>query len=325
MASSSSSTHQKGVSYEPTKDCSMGLCSVYCPQWCYLLLPPPPPPPYPPRPHLDLLLPSDPSSSSSFSPLVIAIIGVLASSVLLLAYYALVSDRCGAAALLRRLLLPPPPPPPPRSSAPADSEARRASAATPSRGIDEALIGRIRVCSYKKAGEGSEQCSVCLSEFQEEERLRLLPACGHAFHVQCIDAWLKSHSNCPLCRATILVPEDERSGEDKEEEEDQEEEEGGEEVVAVVEGAEELEFVGEEEEEEEEATSAGNSNGEGSHHLKLDGARSTARPETQHRGAVSIADVLRMSMDDDISAANHSGLLATGISSSGGRVGRGEH
>ncbi|KAH7511236.1 hypothetical protein FEM48_ZijujUnG0031800 [Ziziphus jujuba var. spinosa] len=25
----------------------------------------------------------------------------------------------------------------------------------------------------------------------------------HAFHVQCIDAWFQSHSNCPLCRAPV--------------------------------------------------------------------------------------------------------------------------
>lgn len=59
---------------------------------------------------------------------------------------------------------------------------------------------------YKK-GEGvieGTECSVCLSEFQEEEMLRLLPKCNHAFHVSCIDTWLRSHTNCPLCRAGIV-------------------------------------------------------------------------------------------------------------------------
>ncbi|PWA41183.1 Zinc finger, RING/FYVE/PHD-type [Artemisia annua] len=51
--------------------------------------------------------------------------------------------------------------------------------------------------------EGSD-CSVCLSEFQDEETLRLLPKCNHAFHIPCIDTWLSSHTNCPLCRAGIL-------------------------------------------------------------------------------------------------------------------------
>lgn len=45
---------------------------------------------------------------------------------------------------------------------------------------------------------------MCLSEFQEDESLRLLPKCNHAFHIPCIDTWLRSHTNCPLCRASIL-------------------------------------------------------------------------------------------------------------------------
>ncbi|GJN29437.1 hypothetical protein PR202_gb17663 [Eleusine coracana subsp. coracana] len=40
-----------------------------------------------------------------------------------------------------------------------------------------------------------------------EDKLRLLPTCGHAFHVPCIDAWLLSHSTCPLCRGSILAAE----------------------------------------------------------------------------------------------------------------------
>lgn len=34
---------------------------------------------------------------------------------------------------------------------------------------------------------------------------RCLPKCGHGFHVECIDMWLSSHSNCPICRAPIVV------------------------------------------------------------------------------------------------------------------------
>lgn len=48
------------------------------------------------------------------------------------------------------------------------------------------------------------ECPICLSAFQEEEVGRKLPVCGHAFHVECIDMWLHSHSTCPICRATIL-------------------------------------------------------------------------------------------------------------------------
>lgn len=73
-------------------------------------------------------------------------------------------------------------------------------------GLNPTVISSIKVCQYsKKDGvvEGTD-CSVCLSEFEEEETLRLLPKCKHAFHLYCIDTWLRSHTNCPLCRAPIV-------------------------------------------------------------------------------------------------------------------------
>ncbi|XP_019086775.1 PREDICTED: RING-H2 finger protein ATL54-like [Camelina sativa] len=74
-------------------------------------------------------------------------------------------------------------------------------------GLNPTVISSIKVCQYsKKDGvvEGTD-CSVCLSEFEEGETLRLLPKCQHAFHLSCIDTWLRSHTNCPLCRAPIVV------------------------------------------------------------------------------------------------------------------------
>ncbi|XP_010541822.1 PREDICTED: RING-H2 finger protein ATL58-like isoform X2 [Tarenaya hassleriana] len=44
------------------------------------------------------------------------------------------------------------------------------------------------------------QCSVCLGEYHREDVLRILPYCGHSFHVNCIDIWLQQHSTCPVCR-----------------------------------------------------------------------------------------------------------------------------
>uniref|UniRef100_J3KXL7 RING-type E3 ubiquitin transferase n=1 Tax=Oryza brachyantha TaxID=4533 RepID=J3KXL7_ORYBR len=36
--------------------------------------------------------------------------------------------------------------------------------------------------------------------------VRELPNCGHVFHVECVDAWLRSRTTCPLCRAEAEVP-----------------------------------------------------------------------------------------------------------------------
>nr|GMC78527.1 calmodulin-like protein 11 [Ipomoea batatas] len=73
-------------------------------------------------------------------------------------------------------------------------------------GLQSSIINAIAVCKYKR-GEGlveGTECAVCLNEFQDDETLRLLPKCNHAFHIPCIDTWLRSHTNCPLCRAGIV-------------------------------------------------------------------------------------------------------------------------
>ncbi|KAI4972111.1 hypothetical protein ZWY2020_003036 [Hordeum vulgare] len=50
-------------------------------------------------------------------------------------------------------------------------------------------------------GEDAATCSVCLGVFQLGETVRLLPACLHLYHVECIDPWLDAHSTCPICRS----------------------------------------------------------------------------------------------------------------------------
>lgn len=60
---------------------------------------------------------------------------------------------------------------------------------------------------YKKGemGTNNEECVVCLSGFEEEEDIRKLVKCKHSFHALCIDMWLFSHFDCPLCRAPVAV------------------------------------------------------------------------------------------------------------------------
>ncbi|XP_073311646.1 RING-H2 finger protein ATL57-like [Primulina huaijiensis] len=73
-------------------------------------------------------------------------------------------------------------------------------------GLDPSVISSIAIVKYEKGGgliEGTD-CSVCLSEFEENESLRLLPKCNHAFHIPCIDTWLRAHTNCPMCRTRIV-------------------------------------------------------------------------------------------------------------------------
>lgn len=59
---------------------------------------------------------------------------------------------------------------------------------------------------YKKNEADDSGCAVCLSEFEEGEEIRQLPRCKHCFHAPCIDMWLYSHFNCPLCRSLVEPP-----------------------------------------------------------------------------------------------------------------------
>ncbi|PKA49477.1 RING-H2 finger protein ATL43 [Apostasia shenzhenica] len=90
----------------------------------------------------------------------------------------------------------------PRSASGAPTEQR-------SSGVERSVVEALpifRFGSIRGEKQGLE-CPVCLGRFEPAELLRLLPKCRHAFHVDCVDAWLASHSTCPLCRSRV-DPED---------------------------------------------------------------------------------------------------------------------
>ncbi|OMP01302.1 Zinc finger, RING-type [Corchorus olitorius] len=76
------------------------------------------------------------------------------------------------------------------------------------RGLDASVIESFPTFLYSavkglKIGKDALECAVCLNEFEDDETLRLIPKCNHVFHPDCIDAWLSSHSTCPVCRANL--------------------------------------------------------------------------------------------------------------------------
>ncbi|KAJ9167495.1 hypothetical protein P3X46_022143 [Hevea brasiliensis] len=73
-------------------------------------------------------------------------------------------------------------------------------------GLAPSIISSIPLFVYKaEEHEQDLECIICLSLFEENEIGRSLKKCGHDFHVECIDMWLLSHSNCPICRAPAVV------------------------------------------------------------------------------------------------------------------------
>ncbi|KAK7307422.1 hypothetical protein VNO77_40473 [Canavalia gladiata] len=58
----------------------------------------------------------------------------------------------------------------------------------------------------------TSECAICLSEFAAGDEIRVLPQCGHGFHVACIDTWLGGHSSCPSCRQVLAVARCQKCG-----------------------------------------------------------------------------------------------------------------
>ena len=46
------------------------------------------------------------------------------------------------------------------------------------------------------------QCIICMEEFQEKEKVKVLP-CAHIFHINCIKQWLLKQKSCPFCKSEI--------------------------------------------------------------------------------------------------------------------------
>ncbi|URE05103.1 RING-H2 finger protein [Musa troglodytarum] len=61
-------------------------------------------------------------------------------------------------------------------------------------GVDQSFIDTLPVFLYNAiiGVKDPFDCAVCLCEFEADDKLRLLPKCSHAFHLDCIDTWLLS-------------------------------------------------------------------------------------------------------------------------------------
>ncbi|KAJ4822101.1 hypothetical protein Tsubulata_002818 [Turnera subulata] len=145
--------------------------------------------------------PPPPTSDHAFPILAIVVLSIMGTAFLLIGYYIFVNKCCSISRQFNPL----------RwftfwRARQTDDSFIALSPAMWNRGLDESVIREIPTFQYRRA-EGEERsihgCVVCLSQFQEQDMLRILPNCSHAFHLDCIDIWFQSNANCPLCRTSI--------------------------------------------------------------------------------------------------------------------------
>ncbi|XP_066378461.1 probable E3 ubiquitin-protein ligase ATL44 [Miscanthus floridulus] len=79
----------------------------------------------------------------------------------------------------------------------------QAQQAPPPKGLKKKAIDALPTVPFTAAT--ASDCAICLAEFAEGDALRVLPRCGHAFHVACVDAWLRTRATCPSCRAGVVA------------------------------------------------------------------------------------------------------------------------
>ncbi|KAL5222091.1 hypothetical protein ABZP36_026804 [Zizania latifolia] len=89
------------------------------------------------------------------------------------------------------------------------SSASAEEAPVADRGMRAAAIAALPAFAYEGREEAPApklDCAVCLGQVEAGEKVRRLPKCMHLFHAECVDAWLRAHSTCPMCRAAVEGP-----------------------------------------------------------------------------------------------------------------------
>lgn len=145
---------------------------------------------------MDTLGSSNRLSGTFFTPLLISLAGIATSTFAILAYHTIVLRYC-----LRGR----------RQQQQERQQLANGLRGQSTIGVDQKILDTIPILSYttKKCElfrVDQTECAVCLGDLEDEDKVRLLPNCRHAFHVPCIDRWFLGHSSCPVCRSPVVAP-----------------------------------------------------------------------------------------------------------------------
>lgn len=75
------------------------------------------------------------------------------------------------------------------------------------------MLKKLPILKYTKNCDLSQDtCVICLDEFAEGDKLRVLP-CKHPYHSHCIDPWLTENRRvCPICKRKVFTKRQPRAG-----------------------------------------------------------------------------------------------------------------
>lgn len=86
----------------------------------------------------------------------------------------------------------------------AGADAGRGSAAAGAR-----LIVPVQISIHCPEGECDEACNVkcciCMEDCLEGQQMRTVVVCGHQYHSDCLEKWLRNRPTCPLCNQDVTT------------------------------------------------------------------------------------------------------------------------